>query len=149
MRKFQFELESILRLRRFAEAQARQALAEAILQRNDAEEALTRTRARCRHEVDRLRGDLLEMDASLVVQSWRELERLDALELKQSRELADWEREVAAKQAAYQACQRDRKSLDRLREERQREHARQMDLAEQSENDERVVMSHSRKGADP
>lgn len=149
MRRFQFELDSILRLRRFAEAHARQALAEAIAARNDAEQALDRTRAHMRYEIDRLRCDLMEMDASVVVQSWRELDRLELLELKQVRELADWEREVDAKQAAYRAAQRDRKSLDKLREQRQQEHDRQMDWLEQIENDERVVISHSRKGADP
>lgn len=125
------------------------ALAEAIALRDAAEAALRTTQARLRAELERLRRELAELDSELIAAAWRELRRLELLELKQAAELAETEREVERRQADYLAARRDRRSLERLREQRRREHLARLEWYEQTENDERAVISYSRKGSEP
>jgi flagellar FliJ protein len=149
MKRFEFPLESVLRLRRFTEAQARQALQEALRVRNQAESALVATRARINTEMALLSERLTEMQAADVTQYWQELDALEELALKQRAYLVECESIVERRQDDYVAAQRERKPLERLREEMHRSHAHEADLVEQAMHDELAVQSHARKGAAP
>lgn len=149
MKRFEFPLESVLRLRRFAEAQARTALQEALAVRNEAEAALAATRAEIAANMALLGERLSELSAAQVVGAWSDLDALEAYALKQEAWLADCELKVAQRQSEYLAAQQERKPLERMKEEMQTTHARETDLAEQALHDELAVITHSRKGGEP
>jgi flagellar FliJ protein len=148
MKRFEYPLESVLRLRRFAEAEARQALQQALAARFAAEQALATTRGRIGAAMVRLQHQLPEAEAAAVVAAWDELERLEHLALKQAATLADCESAVQARTAEYVAAQRERKPLERLKEEMLRTHRHEADLVEQAQHDELAVLGFSRKGGD-
>lgn len=149
MKRFEFPLESVLRLRRFHEAEARSALVAAIGARDEAAQALETTRHEARLLTRRLRDDLSSLHAEEVANAWREMDRLEQLALKQAAILADCEREVDVRQEAYVAAQQERKPLDRLREEMQREYVQTAEAAEQSRMDEVAMISFARRGLAP
>ena len=148
MKRFEFPLESVLRLRKFAEAEARQALTEALTERNAAEAALHATRTRIAGYMRELTEDLPTLAANEVVGMWQELDHLEEVALKQAAHLADCEAEVQRRTEAYIEAQKERKPLERLKEEMHREYLHEMDLAEQAFNDELAVIGHSRKGGE-
>jgi flagellar FliJ protein len=146
MKKFEYPLESVLKLRRFAEAEARQALAEALAARNEAEQALSLTRLRIQRRMERLTTELATLPAVEIAAAWEELDRLEETALKQTHHLADCEHQVALRTEAYIAAQQERKPLERLRDEMRRAHDKMADLAEQAAHDELAVIGHQRKG---
>ncbi|MBI5833074.1 MAG: flagellar export protein FliJ [Armatimonadetes bacterium] len=148
MKRFEFPLESVLRLRRFAEAEARQALTEALTARNQAEAELLRTREQSARQMRQLTDELPTLAATEVVAIWQELDHLEELALKQAAHLADCEAEVQRRTEAYIEAQQERKPLERLKEEMHREYLHEQDLAEQAFNDELAVIGHSRKGGE-
>ncbi len=149
MKRFEFPLESVQRLRRFHESQARQALQEAIAERDQAEHRLLQTRHRIDEQTRRLAEDLADLNPTEVVYCWLDLDRLEALALKQAEVLAECEIVVHSRTEAYRAARRDREPLDRLEEEMRREHHRQADLVEQTTSDELAIIGYSRKGREP
>ncbi len=149
MKRFEFPLESVLRLRRFHEAEARQALQEAVLARNAAEEALNLTRRRIADATERLTGQVTQMSPVEVSNAWRDLDYLEQVALKQAAELAELESVVAIRRESYVAAQRDRKPLDRLKEEMKRDYDKEIDRADQAICDELAVIGHSRRGREP
>lgn len=149
MQRFEFPLESVLRLRRFAEADARQALQLALVDLHRAEEALDATRHQIAAETADLQVRLRAILAQEAVQAWRQLELLEQLALKQAAEVADREAEVAVKQQAYLAAQQERKPLERLKEEMARTHWQQAEAAEQAVNDELAMTGFSRRPDEP
>lgn len=149
MRQFEFPLQSVLRLRRFTEAQARQALMEAVARLRQAEDDLAATRRQIAYQTSLLTDQLAQLTAMEVVIAWRQLELLENLALKQAAQVADAETVVAQKQRAYQEAQRERKPLERLEEEMRRVHYQKADLAEQAVVDELAILSHSRRGNSP
>ncbi|NUQ00947.1 MAG: flagellar export protein FliJ [Armatimonadetes bacterium] len=149
MKRFEFPLESVLRLRRFAEAEARQALQEAVARRNSAEDALQRTRRQIADATARLAGGMSAMRAAEVVNSWRELDLLAETALKQEAILAECERDVAAKREAWVAAQQERKPLERLREEMHQSHQEDVERAEQVVTDEVAIIGFSRREKAP
>lgn len=145
MKQFEFNLESVLRLRRFAEAEARQAFAAAIAARDEAERQLLATEALLQRTTETLRSGLGAAGAPEIVQLWNEIERLEDLALKQTAILADKEREMERCRLAYEAAQLERKPLDRLKEEQRKAFHHEQDLIEQGFNDELAVLGHARK----
>lgn len=148
MRRFEFPLESVLRLRAFAEAEARQALTEALTARNKAEAELQATRDGIAREMRKLTDDLPTLSATEVVGIWQDLDYLEQVALKQQAHLADCETEVQRCTEAYIEAQKERKPLERLKEQMHREYLHEVDLAEQAFNDELAVIGHSRKGGE-
>ena len=149
MKRFEFPLESVLRLRRFHEAEARQALQEAVAARNEAEADLLNTRRRITEATARLSGQMGQMAPDEVSNAWRDLDYLEQLALKQAERLAELESVVAVRREAYVAAQRERKPLDRLKEEMQRDYEKEVDRADQAMNDELAMIGHSRRGREP
>jgi len=149
MKRFEFPLESVLRLRRFHEAEARSALIAAISARDDAAQALETTRREARLLTRRLQDDLASLHPEEIANAWREMDRLEELALKQAMVLADCEHEVDVRQEAYVAAQQERKPLDRLREEMQREYVHSAEVAEQARMDEVAMISYARRGMAP
>lgn len=149
MRRFEFPLESILRLRRFHEAEARQALQQAIFARDTAEEALAATRREIAAATRRLTDDQAAMRPAEVVNAWVDLDRLEQLALKQAQILADRESEVVVKRDAYLEAQRERKPLERLREEMELAHRQEAELAQQKVTEEVAMIAHSRREKAP
>lgn len=149
MRKFEFPLRSVLRLRRFAESQAKQALMEAVAGLREAEEALAATERRIVTQTRRLSDSLREMSAAEVVIAWQELEQLDQLALKQRAAVAEWESVVARRQEAWLAARRERIPLERLEEQLREAHYREVESVEQAVTDELAMIGHSRRGNDP
>ena len=149
MKRFTFPLESVLRLRRFHEAEARSALITAISARDEADRMLEATKQEARLLTRRLTDDITSFHAEEVANAWREMERLEELALKQTAMLADCEHEVGARQEAYVAAQQERKPLERLREEMQQMHRKAADTAEQDTMDEVAIVSFARRGMAP
>ncbi len=149
MKRFEFSLESVLRLRRFHEAEARAGLVAAISARDEAVLALEATRSETRLLTRRLRDELASLHAEEVANAWREMERLEVLALKQTAILADCEHEVDVRQSAYVAAQQERKPLERLREEMQRAHVQAAEAADQARMDEVAIISFARRGLAP
>ncbi len=149
MKRFEFPLESVLRLRRFHEAEARAALMAAIGERNQAQAALEATRQEARLLTLRLRDGLGAFHPGEIANAWREMDRLEILALKQSQLVAEWDREVEQRQAGYLAAQQERKPLDRLRDEMKRDYLRTAEAAEQAVLDEVAMISYARRGSAP
>ncbi len=149
MQRFEFPLESVLRLRRFREAEARQALQEALGERNRAEELLAATRRAIAEATTRLSHGQTTMRPAEVVNAWRDLGDLETLALKQAAHLAECESQVTERREVYIAAQQERKPLERLKEEMRRSHLHDAEAAEQMMSDELAVIGHSRKGREP
>ncbi|MCC7491360.1 MAG: flagellar export protein FliJ [Fimbriimonadaceae bacterium] len=150
MKRFEFPLESVLRLRRFREQEARQALQAAIADRNAAEAQLAATRSAIRAATVRLSDELADLPPHEIVYAWRDLDLLEATALKQAQILAEWELTVEARRTDFVAAQQERKPLERLKEELREQYRRDADAAEQAMNDEFAVIGHNaRKGREP
>lgn len=143
-RRFQFRLESLLRVRKALEDEAKRNLARLIIARDQAALRLAQTREAHRQAVEGRRTGLREaVDLDL----WRATERwLLVLErrIRQGvQEVREAEARVAEGRQGLVKAHRDHLILLRLRERRQAQHAEETLQADLKELDELAMLRHA------
>lgn len=142
MRRFQFQLETLLRLRRQQHRLAENALAVAVADR-----------ARGAAEVEAARGEWEEQGRRLAAERGRGLDRgyvvLEAARRAVDaavRRLAELDRVVAERTTVERAAAVARESLETLRGRRLEEYRDEVEAATQLERDDRVLREWMRSG---
>jgi flagellar FliJ protein len=131
MRRYKFNLEKILQLRKFKEEECKLALGQAISALNMIENEIKMTALK-RHNATELRyenpGEMLLWENYIL--------RLDLEAQKLAEKAAQAELVVEEKRALYLEAQRDLKAMEKLKEKQQKEYRKEMLNAEMNEVDD-------------
>lgn len=131
MKRFNFNLEKILQLRKFKEEECKLALGQAISILNKIENDILQTAVKKHNAVSQRFNNI--GDSS----SWEVyIKRLEQVAEKLTEKAAKAEIVVEEKRALYLEAQRDLKALEKLREKREEEHRDKMMKLEENERDE-------------
>jgi flagellar FliJ protein len=146
--QFTFRLERVRALRERGEDLAKQELAGALSRRLSCEERLRETGTELDLARDRQR-DLAEVAASAhdLIARQRYLERVERNRVQGQQELVQSDAEVAARRATLVEAARDRQALERLKERRRSDHARELKRIEGAEMDEIALTLHRRRAS--
>jgi flagellar FliJ protein len=121
MRRFKFNLEKILQLRKFREEECKLALGQAVSFLNKIENDIKETAFK-RHEAASLRFIDVAQTAS-----WEfYIRRLDQLSDQLMEQAAQAQLVVEEKRAEYLEAQRDLKAIEKLKEKQQKEYRKEM-----------------------
>jgi flagellar FliJ protein len=149
-RPFRFRLERVHDIRRQRERGAQEDLAAALGLQADGEAALGQVDATIADARERFRGavaggelhPVTELAAGHVY-----LERLTGRRAVAVRDLNAGREEVGRRRRELEAAARERQALDRLRDRRQAEHARELARGEAARLDELAIAGHRRRQA--
>jgi len=130
MRRFKFNLEKILQLRKFKEEECKLALGQAVSFLNKVENDIKETALK-RHDAASRRFIDVAQTAS-----WEYyIRRLDQLSDDLTEQAAQAQLVVEEKRALYLEAQKDLKAIDKLKEKQQKEHRKEMFNYEMNEAD--------------
>jgi flagellar FliJ protein len=146
MRRFRFQLESVRTLREQSQKQAEQELARELALREQRAAELTAADQRvesARDSVAARPGEL--MDGSSLAASQAYVERTERERAGARAVLAQQDGQVAMGRKRLLAAARDREILERLKERRRVEHARQVARSEEATLSEIAIVAHQRR----
>jgi flagellar FliJ protein len=133
LKRFQFNLEKVLELRKYREQETRLELGRAVSDLQAIEDQIRETGA-ARHQAAAARfssGNILE-----TINYENYINRLDQQKEKLLRDAAAAELVVEEKREIYLEASRDRKIVDRLKEKREKEYRKKMLAEETKEMDD-------------
>jgi len=131
MKRFNFNLEKILQLRKFKEEECKLALGQAISILNKIENDILQTAVKKHNAASQRFNNVTE------IISWEAyILRLDQEAEKLAEKAAKAELVVEEKRALYLEAQKDLKALEKLKEKRQKEHRKEMLKYEMNQIDE-------------
>lgn len=145
---FHFRLERVRALRERGEDLAKEELAGALSRRTSCEERLRAAGEQLAGARDRQR-DLAARPVSSfdLIARQRYLERVEQTRRDGELDLDRHEAEVDARRVALVAAARDRQALERLKERRRADHARELARVEGAEMDEIALTLHRRRAS--
>jgi len=130
MKRFKFNLEKILQLRKFREEECKLALGQAVSFLNKIENDIKETALK-RHEAASLRFIDVAQTAS-----WEYyIKRLDQMSDRLTEQAAQAQLVVEEKRAEYLEAQKDLKAIEKLKEKQQKEYRKEMFNNEMNEVD--------------
>jgi flagellar FliJ protein len=146
--KFTFRLERVRALRERGEDLAKQELAGALSRRTSCEERLRATGVELDAARDRQR-DLaaVAVSAQDLMARQQYLERVERNRVQGQQELVQFEAEVDARRVSLREAARDRQALERLKERRRADHARELARVEGANMDEIALTLHRRRAS--
>ncbi len=148
MTPFQFRLERVRALRERGEDLAKQELAGALSRREDCEDLLRATSEQLDGARDRQRAAAsTAISATDLIARQRYLERVEQARRAGEEDLDRHEAEVEARREALRHAARERQALERLKERRRVDHARELARVEGATLDEIALGLHRRKQA--
>lgn len=145
---FRFRLERVRALRERGEDLAKEELAGALSRRTSCEERLRATGEQLAGARDRQRDLAAAPSTSFdLIARQRYLERVEQTRRDRELDLDRHEAEVDARRVALVAAARDRQALERLKERRRADHARELARVEGAEMDEIALTLHRRRAS--
>ena len=130
MKRFKFNLEKILQLRKFREEECKLALGQAVSFLHKIENEIKETALKKHGASSRRFMDVTE------IASWENyIKRLDQQAERLTEQAAQAQIAVEEKRALYLEAQKDLKAMEKLKEKRQKEHRREMFNYEMNEMD--------------
>ncbi|MDW5597006.1 flagellar export protein FliJ [Conexibacter stalactiti] len=148
MTQFTFRLERVRALRERGEDLAKQELAGAMLRRTSCEERLRETGVELDAARDRQRDlSAIAVSAQDLIARQQYLERVERNRVQGQQELVQFEAEVDARRASLREAARDRQALERLKERRRADHARELARVEGAAMDEIALTLHRRRAS--
>jgi flagellar FliJ protein len=146
--QFTFRLERVRALRERGEDLAKQELAGALSRRTSCEERLRATGVELDAARDRQR-DLaaVAVSAQDLMARQQYLERVERNRVQGQQELVQFEAEVDARRVSLREAARDRQALERLKERRRADHARELARVEGANMDEIALTLHRRRAS--
>lgn len=145
---FRFRLERLRALRERSEDAAKQELATAMLRHQESQQRLhAATEAVARARDEHLAAAGLPASGSALQARQAYIERTQRERIGHQQELAREEQEVAGKRAALQVAARERRTLERLKEQRRTDHVREQNRQEGLELDEMALNAFRRSAA--
>jgi flagellar FliJ protein len=139
MRRFKFNLEKILQLRKFREEECKLALGQAISALNIIENEIKETAFK-RHSAASMRFVDVEETAS-----WeRYIIRLDQQAKQLTEKAAQAEMVVEEKRALYLEASKDLKAIEKLKEKQKKEHRKEMMNYEMAQVDDLTAARYMR-----
>jgi flagellar FliJ protein len=146
MRRFKFPLETVLRLRRYQEQEARQEFQWALLRLREAEELLGALLEQRVASQERLREQLAQGSPSaLLVALWQGLAHLEEMIRQQQQTVAELEAQAETRRQQYVERQRERQTVEKLKEKRWTEYRYEMERLEQQSLDEGATLNYTRR----
>jgi flagellar FliJ protein len=131
MKKFNFNLEKILQLRKFKEEECKLALGQAISILNKIENDILQTAVKKHNAASERFSNVTE------ISSWEAyILRLDQEAEKLAEKAAKAELVVEEKRALYMEAQKDLKAMEKLKEKRKKEHRKEIFKYEMNQIDE-------------
>ena len=131
MRRFKFNLEKILQLRKFREEECKLALGQAVAALNRIENEIMETAVKRHSAASNRFADVREM------LSWENyILRLDMQAQKLTEQAAQAELVVEEKRALYLEASKDLKAIEKLKEKQQKEYRKEMFNSEMAEVDD-------------
>jgi len=131
MRRFKFNLEKILQLRKFREEECKLALGQAVAALNRIENEIMETAVKRHSAASNRFADVREM------LSWENyILRLDMQAQKLTEQAAQAELVVEEKRAAYLEASKDLKALEKLKEKQQKEYRKETMYLQMAEVDD-------------
>jgi flagellar protein FliJ len=131
MKRFKFELENVMQLRKFREEECKVALGQAVSILNKIENEIKETAVKKHNAALQRFVDIRETDA------WENyIIRLDQEALRLTEKAAQAEIVVEEKRGIYLEAQKDLKIMEKLKEKKQKEYRKEMLNYEMNENDD-------------
>jgi flagellar protein FliJ len=146
MRRFRFQLESVRTLREQSQKQAEQELARELALREQRAAELTAAEQRvesARDSVSARPGELVDGGDLAARQAY--VERTERERSGARAVLAQQDGQVALGRKRLEAAARDREILERLKERRRVEHAREVARSEEATLSEIAIVAHQRR----
>ena len=134
--RFRFSLETVLKVRRLKEEQARGEVARAVQQLERSRLSLAETENRWQGLLSELRGAVQREWASTEYQRFKEyLDHLKLAIIGWQEQIAQQEQELAEKKLILQSLYQERRLLEQLREKKYQEYKREAQKVWENENE--------------